>query len=83
MQLLRWKKVVKDIVLPNGARVKVEINDAGTVQHVHDQDDRVHATARPPAAVLSLTGKPVERSPRVRQGFRYDDHVGLWAPLPT
>jgi len=84
MNLLRFKKQTRDLILPNGARVKVEVNDLGTIQQVHDPLDRTHGTARPEPIRMQLTNSSSSRksSRRMgRQAFRELD-MGLWAPLP-
>lgn len=43
----------KVLVLPNGARVKVSVDDSGCATHI-EEDDRLHAVARPRTLRLGL-----------------------------
>lgn len=93
MQLLKFRKVVKDVrlYLPGGGSklVKVTTNDAGTIQQVED-GDRLHGTGRPPAVVLKLQRPNKQRRgmllrnmgmPKMRQAFQRPDG-SLWTPVP-
>jgi hypothetical protein len=87
--LLRYRQRVTDLVLPNGKRVKVTVNETANVQHVEDTEGRIHATVRPDPIVLVLhrDGEPAHLredrgSTNGRHWFVRDEDMGLWAPLP-
>jgi hypothetical protein len=44
------------IVLPNGSKVKVTVDDSGCATHI-EEDDRLHAVARPRTLRLGLNPK--------------------------
>ena len=97
MNLLRYRPISKDLKLPNGALVKLTVNEIATGQEVADQYDRVHATARPDPILWKLRGeRPSARSFRARLGrlradlrptpgrkrWAKDEDLRLWTPLP-
>lgn len=44
----------KMLVLPNGVKVRVSVDDSGCATHI-EENDRLHAVARPRTHRLSLT----------------------------
>lgn len=51
----KFKAQEKVVTLPNGKRVRVHIDDSGTVRHI-EENDRLHATVRPRTTVVKIRG---------------------------
>lgn len=43
------------VALPDGRRVRVSVDDSGTVRHV-EEDHALHATVRPRTTVIKIRG---------------------------
>ena len=85
MNLVRTVRLHRDLVLPNGARVKIEIDETAHVQHVHDQYGRTHATARPESVPILGDLGPLRTDRQPTNGghrFATDEDLDLWVPLP-
>lgn len=85
MHLLRYQPRIKDLRLPNGRLVKIEVNDTATAQHVHDWEDRTHATARPDPVAMKVghlgTLRADGTETKGRKRFVQDADMELWVPL--
>jgi hypothetical protein len=52
----KFKPQEKVVTLPNGKRVRITVDDSGTVQHV-EENDALHAAVRPRTTVLRIRGE--------------------------